>query len=190
MQLLARLAALSILLSSVIPGIIASPLEQSPNEAGELQRRASQMMANRQCTSPAQINLVGDPGMNTLGSCGWKMWVACTTLAAGVCLLPCAEGGLADPACDVCLAAMGGLGCKNCVTNDPHDELWGFLVQEMATVQPRVVNRLQTTYCDTPKKAIPPLQLPSGVNAAAPVQTSLSPNGMSDAPPSQNTDTS
>lgn len=95
MQLLAPLSTLTLLLTTVVLGIVASPVEQSPRNAA-LEDRAAAALINRQCISPAQINLSGDPGLNSLnnlGHCGWKMWVACTSLAAGVCVIPCAEGG-------------------------------------------------------------------------------------------------
>ena len=92
MQLLARLAESILLLATIVPGIVATPVQESPNHANELQTRAALQLSNRQCTVPAQINLVDDPGATKLGSCGWKLWVACSALAVGVCVVPCAEG--------------------------------------------------------------------------------------------------
>lgn len=90
MQLFTSFAAFT-LLSTVVPGITASPVEQSAN-TNALEERAQRIASNMQCTNPAQINLLNDPGVTDLGNCGWKMWVACLALAGGVCFVPCAEG--------------------------------------------------------------------------------------------------
>ena len=92
MQILTSFASLTLIISTIAPGIVASPLDQSPANP-RLDPRAGPVLLQRQCSSPAQINLANDPGNMEVGHCGWKMWLACTSLAAGACIIPCAEGG-------------------------------------------------------------------------------------------------
>lgn len=97
MHLLGPLTSLTLLFTTIVPSIVATPVEQSSNDAA-LEPRAgpgspAAIIGNRQCSNPAQINLLNDPGINALAGCGWKMWAACTAIAGGACFLPCLDGG-------------------------------------------------------------------------------------------------
>ena len=100
--------AFAFLVAALIPSvIIASPLEEiaavgyhqqrDVDATSLIQERAAVIQSGQTCRNPAQINLDGDPGINNLGACGWKMWAACTGLAVGACVIPCAEGGYVVP---------------------------------------------------------------------------------------------
>ena len=105
------ITALALLIAAIIPSIVvASPLEdiaavgyhqqRDVDAAAPAEKRATTYtLSGQTCRNPAQMNLVGDPGINNLGACGWKMWVACTGLAVGACVIPCAEGGYVLPHC-------------------------------------------------------------------------------------------
>ncbi len=98
MHLLGSFTSLILLLTTIVPSIVATPVEQSSNNAAlgqQMEERAALALTNRQCFNPAQMNLLNDPGINVnaVGGCGWKMWAACTAIAGGACFVPCLDGG-------------------------------------------------------------------------------------------------
>jgi hypothetical protein len=170
MHLLGSLTSLTLLLTTIVPSTVASPVDQSSNDVAlrQMEERAGLALTNRQCSNPAQMSLIGDPGINSLTGCGWKMWAACGALAGGVCFLPCLDGGLVpshprptsalihdmhsflDPICDGCVTAMGTLGCRSCV--EKH-ELQSALQEFLVDKQDRITQRIQSQYCLVPKAA-------------------------------------
>lgn len=96
MHLLGPITSLTLLLTIIVPSIVATPFDHSSNEAAlekQIEARATLALANRQCSNPAQMNLANDPGIHAISGCGWKLWAACTAIAGGVCFLPCLDGG-------------------------------------------------------------------------------------------------
>ena len=76
------------LLAAVIISIIASPVEQSINEAAIAERALT--IHQGQCASPSQIDLSENV---SVGGCNWKLWAVCVGVTGGVCWEFCAAGG-------------------------------------------------------------------------------------------------
>lgn len=79
-------AVLALLFTTLVPGLLASPVE-TPSK--DLVDRAS-TLALGSCVSPSQIDLSQS---QNFGTCNWKEWALCTSIAAGACFLPCDAGG-------------------------------------------------------------------------------------------------
>ena len=86
MRLAMNFAASALLFATLIPGLLASPVETSSKD---LVDRAS-TIAQGSCVSPSQIDLSQSQGF---GTCNWREWSLCTAIAAGACFLPCDAGG-------------------------------------------------------------------------------------------------